>query len=554
MSPDFDNEQVSELAQRFGTRLLQVDPPLGPCLTDPNSAACSALLASLRNPFFIEDQPGGFHTTGWLGAYDAAPSPYAIAAESVEDLAAAVVFARDHGLRLSIKGTGHDYLGRSSSAESLLLWTHRMSEITVHDSFIPTGCVPESGGGIPAVTVGAGVRWLDVYQRLAPLGRYVQGGGCTTVGAAGGFTQGGGFGSFSRRFGTAAGNVLEMEVVVASGEILVANPARHPDLFWALRGGGGGTFGVVSKMTMRTHPLPASLGAVAGTIRAKGDEDFRLLIGELVRLAPRLCDDHWGEQIRLSGDNAAQFSLTAADLDDDEAQTVWAPVFEWVGGHRDAFATDVFLSSISFDRHWDPQLWEELAPDMIRHDERPGESPDHFWWEANQGEVSQYLDAYQSRWLPLQVFTGSPETATAALFEATRHWPISLHFNKALAGAAPEAVTRDRATSINPAVFDAACLVLTASVQRNVFPGVPGHEPDAAAGTANGRRVSRALEPIRAVTPDSGSYVNETDYFEPDWQRSFWGDNYQKLLEVKQRYDPTNLFQVHHGVGSEFIS
>jgi FAD/FMN-containing dehydrogenase len=59
------------------------------------------------------------------------------------------------------------------------------------------------------------------------------------------------------------------------------------------------------------------------------------------------------------------------------------------------------------------------------------------------------------------------------------------------------------------------------------------------------------MEPIRAVTQDSGSYVNETDFFEPDWQRSFWGDNYRRLLAVKQRYDPTNVFCVHHGVGSE---
>jgi FAD/FMN-containing dehydrogenase len=59
------------------------------------------------------------------------------------------------------------------------------------------------------------------------------------------------------------------------------------------------------------------------------------------------------------------------------------------------------------------------------------------------------------------------------------------------------------------------------------------------------------MEPIRRVTTDSGSYVNETDYFETDWQQSFWGDNYSRLLAIKRRYDPTNLFCVHHGVGSE---
>jgi FAD/FMN-containing dehydrogenase len=59
------------------------------------------------------------------------------------------------------------------------------------------------------------------------------------------------------------------------------------------------------------------------------------------------------------------------------------------------------------------------------------------------------------------------------------------------------------------------------------------------------------MQAIRSVTPNSGSYHNEADYFEPDWQRSFWGTNYERLLEVKHRYDPTNFFRVHHGVGSE---
>jgi len=56
---------------------------------------------------------------------------------------------------------------------------------------------------------------------------------------------------------------------------------------------------------------------------------------------------------------------------------------------------------------------------------------------------------------------------------------------------------------------------------------------------------------LPAITPGAGSYLNETDYFEPDWQDSFWGPNYRRLLEIKRRYDPRNMFRVHHGVGSE---
>jgi hypothetical protein len=551
MTLEIDDRLVAHLSERVRGRLLKVESPLAACVRNPDGAACREALDNLRNPFAIEDLPGGFHTTGWLGAYDAETSPYAVAAESAADLAAAVLFAREHGLRVVVKGTGHDYLGRSSSAESLMLWTRRMSDIRVHDSFTPTGGGEEFGEGVPAVTLGAGVRWLDAYQALTTHGRYVQGGGCTSVGAAGGFTQGGGFGSFSRRFGTAAGNVLEFEVVTAAGEVLVVNATRHPDLFWALRGGGGGTFGVVAKVTMRTHPMPATLGAVSGSIRATRDEDFRALIERLVGLTPGLCDAHWGEQIRLNADNTAEFSLLAVDLPDAEGHALWDPFLDWVAQHPGAFSTDVFVATVPFERFWDPGMWDELAPGMIVRDERPEVPPDRFWWATNQDEVSHYLEAYSTRWVPERLFARSPGRVADAFFDATRHWNVSLHFNKALAGASAEAVARDRATSINRAAFDAACLLFAASHQTDVFPGVAGREPDLVAAATSASRVREAMEPIRRVTPASGSYVNETDYFETDWQQSFWGDNYPRLLEIKRRYDPTNLFCVHHGVGSE---
>ena len=79
---------------------------------------------------------------------------------------------------------------------------------------------------------------------------------------------------------------------------------------------------------------------------------------------------------------------------------------------------------------------------------------------------------------------------------------------------------------------------------------MPGHESNPELARAGQQFVSEVMDIIRAVTPDAGSYVNETDYYEPDWQRSFWGDNYPRLL-IKHADGPANLFRVHHGVGSE---
>ena len=112
-----------------------------------------------------------------------APSVFAVAAKTAADVAAAVNFAREHNLRLVVKGGGHSLLGTSNAAASLLIWTRVMDDITLHEAFVPQGCnTPPQ----PAVSVGAGAIWLHVYDAVTTkAGRFVQGGGCTTVGVAG---------------------------------------------------------------------------------------------------------------------------------------------------------------------------------------------------------------------------------------------------------------------------------------------------------------------------------------------------------------------------------
>jgi FAD/FMN-containing dehydrogenase len=517
-------------------------------VADPDGSACAEELAALTNPFAIEDDAGAFHTTGWLNAFETRTGPLAVAAGSTDDVVAAVRFCAEQGLRVVAKGTGHDYLGRSSDPDALTVWTHRMRQVTVHDAFRPQGA-GSAVEAVPAVSVGAGARWLEAYQAVQTHNRYVQGGGCTSVGVIG-LTLGGGFGSFSRRFGTAAGNLLEAEVVTASGAVLTVNDYSHPDLFWALRGGGFG-LGVVTRLTLRTHAPPATLGAVQGTIKANTDDGYRRLIRRLVEVFRSLCDDHWGEQVRFLSDRSVEMALTAADITESEANAIWEPFQSWVADSPDEFRSDMFVVVLPFGSFWDRDSWDALAPEMIRHDERPGQPNQRFWWASNQGEVSQYLHAYQSRWLPAPLLSDAPEELAESLFQGAQRWPLSLHFNKALFGASSAAVARDRTTAINPAVFEAAALVLTASSQLDAYPRVAGHGPDLDLAAERAARVTAAMAPIRAITPNAGSYVNETDYFEEDWQESFWGDNYERLLSVKRRYDPDNLFCVHHGVGSE---
>lgn len=163
---------------------------------------------------------------GWYGAWHTQPSSYAVEAEDRQDVVNAINFAREHNLRIVIKGAGHDYLGRSSSPNALLIWTHNMRNINYDKHFHPKNCPKDKE--YSAIIVGAGTRWLEAYDVVTNKHHeYVQGGGCTTVGAAGGFPQGGGFGSWSKKYGTGAGGIVQAEVVTTAGKTLIANEFQN---------------------------------------------------------------------------------------------------------------------------------------------------------------------------------------------------------------------------------------------------------------------------------------------------------------------------------------
>jgi len=218
---------------------------------------------------YIGDQPGGTQVSGWVDAWQAAASAYVVAARNASDIAAAVNFARRNDLRLVVKGGGHSYQGTSNAPDSLLVWTRKMNRITLHDAFVAEDCGGKTAPQ-PAVTMEAGAMWIDVYDAVTTkAGRYVQGGGCATVGVAG-HIQSGGFGSLSKAFGTAAGNLLEAQVITPDGVIRTVNACKDPELFWALKGGGGGSWGVVTQVTVRTHKLPScSVAPAARSRRAR---------------------------------------------------------------------------------------------------------------------------------------------------------------------------------------------------------------------------------------------------------------------------------------------
>jgi FAD/FMN-containing dehydrogenase len=397
--------------------------------------------------------------------------------------------------------------------------------------------------------------WVDAYEAVTTrAGRYVQGGGCATVGVAG-LTLGGGFGSFSKQYGTAAASLVEAEIVTADGVARIVNAHTHPDLFWALKGGGQCAFGVVTRLTLRTHELASLAGGCGGSLTARTDEAFHRAVRAFVETyAERLCTPHWGESVRITGSNKIEFNMVFQGLSSKEAQAAWRPLVNWAA----AAGPDIKLDgphtpAQPMREWWDFAAAAKAHAPWVKPDPRPGAPPNHAWWAGDSGQVSAFLYAYDSLWLPERLLAPAERGRLAdALFEASRQSDVELHFNKGLGGGAPAAVAASARTATNPAVLDAFALAIVAA---GGLPNYPVYPPtNLASARREAARIGAAMTRLRPLAPAAGSYVSESNYFNPRWREAFWGPHYARLAAIKARYDPAGLFVMHHGVGSEHWS
>jgi FAD/FMN-containing dehydrogenase len=540
-----------ELNRQVEGRLIKVRSPLAACVGASTDPACAQVFKELKNPYFLGDEVGLTQSLGWVGAWTSQPSVYAVAAKATADVVAAVNFARKNNLRIVVKGGGHSYQGTSNAADSLLIWTRHMNAIEMHDAFVGAGCAGKSDPQ-PAVSIEAGAYWRQAYDAVTTKGgRYVQGGGCMTVGVAG-LVLGGGFGSFSKAYGMAGASLIEAEIVTADGEVRIANACSNPDLFWALKGGGGG-FGVVTRVTLKTHPLPEFFGGVSATIKATSDDAYRRLIAKTVEFyAQALFNLHWGEQIGFGRGGVVAIAMVFQGLTSRQAADVWRPFFDWVSASPQDFAlvSAPRIGALPAQHFWDPSVLKSL-PGLVLADDREGAPADDIFWAGNLEETGAVWSAYQSAWLPASLLEVDQQERLVDALVAAAHHRVTLHVNKGLAGATPEATASAKDTAMNPAVVDAFALVISGALGQPAYPGVAGHEPDAEAARSQFDAVNRSMNEIRKLLPRVGSYVWETDFFQPNWQDAFWGENYARLRAVKDKYDPEGFFFLHHGVGSE---
>ena len=350
--------------------------------------------------------------------------------------------------------------------------------------------------------------------------------------------------------------------MTADGSVRLANACTNPELYWALKGGGGGSFGVVTRVTVRTHELPESFGGAFGVVKARSDAAFRRLIADFVAFyATSLKNPHWGEQVAVREDNSLSFSLVCQGLPSAEVKALWGPFFaKYAAAAGDYEIKQPLRSGAHGARDW----WKlEDNPSMFA-DTRPGAPKYHGWWKGDGDQVDVYLHGYESLWLPESLLDpGAQARLSDALFAASRHKEVGLHFNKGLAGAPPEAIAATLDTATNPEVTKAFALAIIAdgeagtpfeisTVTGAAGKPVPVKLPkDPRAAEQDARAIDFCAAELFRVAPGAGSYVSESNYFNARWAQAYWGANYPRLQALKKQYDPEGLFFVHNGVGSE---
>jgi FAD/FMN-containing dehydrogenase len=348
-----------------------------------------------------------------------------------------------------------------------------MNKVTLHDAFVGHGCEGRVAP-VKAVSAEAGAMWIDLYHAVTTeAGRYVQGGGCTTVGVAG-LVQSGGFGSFSKGFGTAAAGLLEAEVVTATARC--APPMPAPTRISSGRSKAVAVEASASSRGSRFVLIPCRSSSALPEVQSARNRTprFRTLIQRFFEFyRDKLFNPHWGEQIRIRPDNVLELSMVCQGLDDGEVTRVWQPFFDWV---QDSSGTQD-------DRR---ERGRETGTILVgcrgaeearqhRNDQRPSLPTRRSLmprWSGDQDQVGALLHGYESLWLPAKLLQGDEQVGLVnALFAASRIKKVELHFNKGIAGAPAEAVARTRDTATNPAVVDAFVSVIIADGER---PSVSG--------------------------------------------------------------------------------
>ncbi|KAJ7717137.1 FAD-binding domain-containing protein [Mycena metata] len=430
-------------------------------------------------------------------------SPYYIDIGLASDIQTAFQFSKETDVPLSIKNSGHDYLGRTRRRDSLGLWTHNLQEISYHPQFVPEQC----GGSHRAITVGAGVTFEQVYAFADENDAMFIGGYAQTIGASGGWMMGGGHGVLSPSFGLGVDRVLEIKIVTPDGMLRTANACQNTDLFWALRGGGGGTFGVVIESThLVEQRIPIQVINVTFT---PTDINLQEYFEILVNTSAQWGSEGWGGHINHSPPGIIYVNPRLS-LDEATASMAQLTAFAKLNNGTSVIET---LPS-----------WLPFFTQFIVEVEAPVGSPKVLGsrlmplalFESVEGRsrlVTHLLNQTAERGLPyIPVTTPIAFNYTPGTTSVTPAWRNSLwNLSNGPVWAYNSSIAEIRATLVSLHDF--------------------------------------VHDQLTALAPDSGAYMNEGEIYESNHEFAYWGPNYERLLAVKNKYDPDGLLDCWKCVG-----
>jgi len=511
----------NDFNKTLGGRLIATKPIASSCHLDTFEAfsqtECSALQASwttsqthisssssIMAPFFANYSCDPFAATNAscvIGTY----VQYAVNASDASHYIETLQFVSKHNIRLTIRNTGHDYYGKATGAGAVAIWTHHLKDI----SFLDYNSSSYTG---KAIKVGAGVDVIEALTAASSQGLVVVGGNEGTVGFAGGYTQGGGHGQLASQFGLAADQALEWEVVTAQGKLVKATPTNNSDLYWALSGGGGGTYGVVLSLTSRAHPDERTASANLTFTNAGVSQSAYWEVAEaFVTSLPTLVDAGAASIWLLTNESFSMTPTSGLGLTKAELDNLLSPVISKLKSNN---LTYTYVSE-EF-----PTFLESFVAMT------PASTVDNI--------------QIGGRFIPRSLLETS--NGTKALVAAMQD---ICNKGGAVSGVALNASKKKGHidNAVNPAWRTAVFHAVLGTFWDNT-----NHELN----IANQRLMTNDFIPqLERLTPGGGAYLNEANFQQPDWQQAFYGKNYDELKSIKSKYDPESRFYGLTAVGSD---
>ncbi|KAE8386199.1 putative isoamyl alcohol oxidase [Aspergillus alliaceus] len=468
---------------------------------------------------------------------------YVVSATTEEQISTAMKWAAKRHIRIVVKGTGHDLNGRSSGAFALSIWTHNLRKIERRRSWLH----PSTNLSEDVFIVGSGQQWGNVLSKALEQGRVVTTGQDPSVGL-GGYIQGGGHGPLSSTYGLASSHVLQMRVVTTEGKVLIANDAEHQDLFWALRGGGPGLYGVVTEYVIRHHPAPSTvtmgnlLIAPKGSSNRSAELSWDAAVTYLSALPDLMDAGLSGACMLATGESARSFaSLKKFTAGAVIQQALWS--FNSTPSAMEALVNPI-LSNITRAAGGNSSLTVSFRASSAGN-------YSSFFSAISGSEAAGGQSVVSSRLL------GRAELIDTPRHKRTAYLKTAMRSQNETAGTfATIGLQGGPGVRNTPQEAWGALLPAWRSTYLHFISNGATVDPLAAGSPKlaleHAARWYEAREVMwREWSPGSGAYMNEANPYTTNFKQDFYGSNYDRLVEVKSKYDPSESLFVLSGVGSD---